>query len=295
MRLSTVILPIHRWTEGRKIWRQAEDLGFHAAYTYDHLSWRSFREHTWFGAIPTLTAAAAATERLRLGTMVTSPNFRHPVTLAKDLAAIDDISGGRLIAGVGAGGNGFDATALGGQPWTPKERADRLAEFVPLLDRLLSEPAVTSRGTYYTAEDVRMIPGGRQRPRVPMYLAATGPRGMRLTARHGQGWITYGDTRDPKGVPAEVCPKVIAEQLARLSDICASEGRKPEELERVLLQGSTLERPLDSMDAFVDYAGRYRELGITELAIHWPIPDSVFAADQAVFERIACEGLGQLG
>ncbi|MGC0415416.1 LLM class flavin-dependent oxidoreductase [Embleya sp. AB8] len=294
MLLSTVILPIYRWTEGRKVWRRAEDLGFHAAYTYDHLSWRSFREHTWFGAVPTLTAAAAVTERLRLGTMVTSPNFRHPVTLAKDLAAVDDISSGRLIAGIGAGGTGFDATALGQQPWSARERADRFAEFVPLLDRLLSEPAVTVRGTHYTAEDVRMIPGGRQRPRVPLYIAAGGPRGMRLAARHGEGWISYGDTRDPGGIAVEDCPKVIADQLARLSDVCAAEGRKPEELAKVLLQGSTRERPLDSLDAFVDYAGRYRELGITELVIHWPVPDSVFAADRAVFERIAVEGLRQL-
>ncbi|MFI6982381.1 LLM class flavin-dependent oxidoreductase [Embleya sp. NPDC050154] len=294
MRLSTVILPIHRWTEGQKVWRRAEDLGFHAAYTYDHLSWRSFREQPWFGAVPTLTAAATATERLRLGTMVTSPNFRHPVTLAKDLAAIDDISDGRLIAGIGAGGSGFDATALGQREWTPRERADRFAEFVPLLDRLLTEPAVTEQGAYYTAHDVRMIPAGRRSPRLPMYIAATGPRGMRLTARHGEGWISYGDPRDPKAVPAQDCPAVIAGQLARLSDICAEEGRKPDELEKVLLQGSTLERPLDSVDAFVDYAGRYREVGITELVLHWPVPDSVFEADPTVFERIATEGLAQL-
>ncbi|MGW1990058.1 LLM class flavin-dependent oxidoreductase [Embleya sp. NPDC001921] len=294
MRLSTVILPIHRWAEGRKVWRRAEDLGFHAAYTYDHLSWRSFRERPWFGAVPTLTAAATATERLRLGTMVTSPNFRHPVTLAKDLAAIDDISEGRLIAGIGAGGSGFDATALGQQEWTARERADRFAEFVPLLDRLLTEPAVTEQGTYYTAHDVRMIPAGRRSPRLPMYIAATGPRGMRLTARHGEGWISYGDPRDPKAVPAKDCPAVIAGQLARLSDICAEEGRKPDELEKVLLQGSTRERPLDSVDAFVDYAGRYREVGITELVLHWPVPDSVFEADPKVFERIATEGPAQL-
>ncbi len=80
MRLSTVILPIHRWSEGRAVWRRAEELGFHAAYTYDHLSWRSFREEPWFGAVPTLTAAATATERLRLGTPVTSVNPRSPIT-----------------------------------------------------------------------------------------------------------------------------------------------------------------------------------------------------------------------
>lgn len=121
LRLSTVILPVHRWHEGgRERWQRAEELGFHTAYTYDHLSWRSFRERTWFGALPTLTAAATATQRLRLGTLVTSPNFRHPVTLAKELISLDDISGGRITLGIGAGGSGFDATALGQEAWTPR-------------------------------------------------------------------------------------------------------------------------------------------------------------------------------
>jgi alkanesulfonate monooxygenase SsuD/methylene tetrahydromethanopterin reductase-like flavin-dependent oxidoreductase (luciferase family) len=81
MRLSTVILPIYRWHEqGREVWREAEKLGFHAAYTYDHLSWRTFRDKPWFGALPTLTAAAAVTERVRLGTLVTSVKPRSPIT-----------------------------------------------------------------------------------------------------------------------------------------------------------------------------------------------------------------------
>jgi alkanesulfonate monooxygenase SsuD/methylene tetrahydromethanopterin reductase-like flavin-dependent oxidoreductase (luciferase family) len=81
MRLSTVILPIHRWNEGREVWRRAEELGFHAAYTYDHLSWRSFRDEPWFGAVPTLIAAATVTQSMRLGTLVTSVNPRSPITV----------------------------------------------------------------------------------------------------------------------------------------------------------------------------------------------------------------------
>ncbi|QHC30313.1 LLM class flavin-dependent oxidoreductase [Streptomyces sp. HF10] len=81
LRLSTVILPYRRWHEGgRATWVRAEQLGFRTAYTYDHLSWRSFRDGPWFGAVPTLTAAAAATERLRLGTLVTSVKPRSPIT-----------------------------------------------------------------------------------------------------------------------------------------------------------------------------------------------------------------------
>ncbi len=80
MRLSTVILPIHRWHRGgRERWRRAEELGLHAAYTYDHLSWGAFRDGPWFGALPTLTAAAAATDRLRLGTLVTSVKPRSHI------------------------------------------------------------------------------------------------------------------------------------------------------------------------------------------------------------------------
>ncbi|MEV8392681.1 LLM class flavin-dependent oxidoreductase [Streptomyces sp. NPDC056650] len=79
MRLSTVILPVRRWGEGQKLWQRAEELGFHAAYTYDDLSWRSFRDGPWFGAITTLTAAATATESIRFGTLVTSVKASSPI------------------------------------------------------------------------------------------------------------------------------------------------------------------------------------------------------------------------
>jgi alkanesulfonate monooxygenase SsuD/methylene tetrahydromethanopterin reductase-like flavin-dependent oxidoreductase (luciferase family) len=295
MRLSTVILPIHRWNEGQEVWRRAEELGFHAAYTYDHLSWRSFRDQPWFGAVPTLTAAACATERLRLGTLVTSPNFRHPVTLAKELLTVDDISGGRLTVGIGVGGTGFDATALGQEEWTARERADRFDEFLPLLDKLLTQDATTERGAFYSAVEARNIPGCVQQPRVPFYVAATGPRGLRLAAEYGQGWVTYGDPRGPAEVPADQAPAVVGAQLAKLRAACETRGRDYATIDRMLLQGSTAERPLQSLDAFVDYAGAYQALGIDEIVIHWPVPDSVFANDLTVFEKIATEALAQLG
>jgi alkanesulfonate monooxygenase SsuD/methylene tetrahydromethanopterin reductase-like flavin-dependent oxidoreductase (luciferase family) len=296
-RLSTVILPVDRWHEGGGAkWRRAEELGFHAAYTYDHLSWRTFREGPWFGALPTLTAAATATSRLRLGTLVTSPNFRHPVTLAKELISLDDISGGRVTLGIGAGGNGFDATALGQVAWTPRERADRFGEFVPLLDRLLTEGAVTHRGTHYSAVEARNLPGCVQRPRLPFAVAATGPRGLALAARHGQGWVTTGDPKlFEEGTP-EQSLEAIRNQVGRLGAACAEVGRDVADLDKVLLTGFTPDRgrPLESVDAFVDFAGRHLEAGITEIVLHWPIADSDFAADQAVFEKIATEAPAQL-
>ncbi|MET8012430.1 LLM class flavin-dependent oxidoreductase [Streptomyces sp. NPDC005271] len=301
MRLSTVILPVRRWSEGgREQWQRAEELGFHAAYTYDHLSWRSFRDGPWFGAVPTLTAAAAATSRLRLGTLVTSPNFRHPVTLAKELISLDDVSDGRITLGIGAGGSGFDATSLlrgGEEPWTPRERADRFGEFVELLDRLLTQDVVTYEGTHYSAREVRNIPGCVQRPRLPFAVAATGPRGLRLAARHGQAWLTTGDPKLFETGTPEDSLAAIGGQIQRLGKACAEAGREVSELDKILLTGFTPdgERPLSSVDAFVDFAGRHAALGFDEIVLHWPIADSVFAADPVVFEKIATEGLAQLG
>ncbi|MCC9740429.1 LLM class flavin-dependent oxidoreductase [Streptomyces sp. MNU89] len=297
-RLSTVILPVDRWNEGgRAKWQRAEELGFHAAYTYDHLSWRSFRDGPWFGALPTLTAAATATGRLRLGTLVTSPNFRHPVTLAKELISLDDISGGRITLGIGAGGSGFDATALGRRPWTPRERADRFGEFLPLLDRLLTEGTVSQRGDFYTAEEVRNLPGCVQRPRLPFAVAATGPRGLRLAARHGRAWVTTGDPKLYETGTPQQSDEAMRRQLEGLAAACAETGRDVAELDKILLTGFTPDRarPLESLDAFVDFAGRHRDLGFTEIVVHWPIPGSDFAADQAVFEKIATEAAAQLG
>jgi alkanesulfonate monooxygenase SsuD/methylene tetrahydromethanopterin reductase-like flavin-dependent oxidoreductase (luciferase family) len=298
LRLSTVILPVDRWHEGgRAKWRRAEELGFHAAYTYDHLSWRSFRDGPWFGALPTLTAAATATDRLRLGTLVTSPNFRHPVTLAKELISLDDISGGRVTLGIGAGGNGFDAEVLGREAWTPRERADRFGEFLPLLDRLLTQDAVSHRGAHYSAEEARNIPGCVQRPRLPFAVAATGPRGLKLAARYGQAWVTTGDPKLYEEGTPEQSDAALCGQLDKLAKACADVGRDMAELDRILLTGFTPDRgrPLESVERFVDFAGRHRELGFTEIVVHWPIADSDFAADQAVFEDIATEALTRLG
>ncbi|RAJ66457.1 luciferase-like monooxygenase [Streptomyces sp. Amel2xB2] len=298
LRLSTCILPVHRWHEGgQELWQRAEELGFHTGFTYDHLSWRvPFRDGAWFGAVPTLTAAAVATERLRLGTLVTSPNFRHPVTLAKELISLDDISGGRITLGIGAGGNGFDATVLGQEAWTPRERADRFGEFVPLLDRLLTEGSVSHRGDFYSAEEARNIPGCLQGPRLPFAVAATGPRGLRLAARYGQAWVTTGDPKLSDGGTAGQSEAALAGQVQKLIAACEAEGRQAEDLDKVLLTGFTPEGSsvLGSVDRFVDFAGRHRALGFNEIVVHWPIADTHFAADGKVFEAIATEVSGQL-
>lgn len=291
MKLSTVILPLEGWATSKEKWRRAEALGFHAAYTYDHLSWQRLENRPWYGAVPTLVGASLETLRLKVGTLVTSPNFRHPVPLAKDLLSLDDISEGRLIVGLGAGGIGNDATVLGHDGWTASERADRFEEFVALLDTLLREPITNRRGDFYAASNARMLPGTVQQPRPPFIVAATRPRGMDLTARFAQSWVTTGQSRDDDAT----CEQNVTRQLQFLRAALERHGRHEGDVATVLLDGLNNERPLVSLGAFVDWAGRYRALGITELVIQWPEPDSPFDCSLATFEEIAIEGLRQLG
>jgi alkanesulfonate monooxygenase SsuD/methylene tetrahydromethanopterin reductase-like flavin-dependent oxidoreductase (luciferase family) len=285
MRLGVVILPELRREVLGPVWRRAEALGFDHAWTYDHLAWRALRDSTWFAAVPTLAAAALATRRIRLGPLVASPNFRHPVSFARELIALDDLSGGRLVLGIGAGGSGWDARILGQAPWSPRERAERFEEFVTLTDRLLREPATSYAGRYYSAHEARSHPGCVQQPRVPFAVAATGPRGMRLAAQYGETWVTTGD-RQREGLGAVEGARVIAAQGARLGEACAVAGRDPSTLARMVLTGAGLAAGLDSVESFRETLGRYAEAGVTDLVVHWPRAAEPFAGSRARFERV---------
>ena len=242
----------------------------------------------WFGAIPTLTAAAFATEHIRLGPLVASPNFRHPVPFAKELISLDDISGGRLTFGIGSGGVGWDATVLGQEAWSPRERADRFAEFVDLTDRLLREPETSYAGRFYSADDARTYPGCVQQPRIPFAVAATGPRAMKLAATYADTWVTTGD-RDAEAALREraKAPHVVraADGHARRS-VRARSAAIPASLDRLVLTGISLDSGLASAGAFDETLGRYAAIGVTDFVVHWPRPSDPFAGDATAFERI---------
>jgi alkanesulfonate monooxygenase SsuD/methylene tetrahydromethanopterin reductase-like flavin-dependent oxidoreductase (luciferase family) len=281
-----VILPELRVDEAQRTWRLAEDLGFAHAWTYDHLAWRSLRESTWFAAVPTLAVAALATSRIRIGTLVASPNFRHPVPFARELIALDDVSRGRLTLGIGAGGTGFDASVLGHAPWSARERADRFVEFVELLDLLLRQRVTSYTGRYYAADAARSHPGCVQRPRIPFAVAATGARGMRLAATYGDAWVTTGDRRDDGALDAAAGARVVHEQIARLEDTCRAAGRDPASLARIVLTGSRLAPGLGSREELEETLGRYAEIGVTDLVVHWPRANEPYCGDVRHFERL---------
>jgi alkanesulfonate monooxygenase SsuD/methylene tetrahydromethanopterin reductase-like flavin-dependent oxidoreductase (luciferase family) len=285
LRVGVVILPDLSWSAARPLWVRAEALGFAHAWTYDHLTWRGHRDKTWFAAVPMLTAAAAVTERVQLGPLVASPNFRHPLTLAKELIALDDISNGRVILGVGAGGTGWDATMLGHDPWSTEERTDRFEEFVALTDRLLREPAVTATGRFYPVTEARTFPGCRQQPRLPLAVAATGRRGMIVAARHADMWVTTGP-RETDLVTTGAGVAAVREQIERLEIACGEQHRDPSTIDRLVLTGVPLDDGLQSPESFLDTANRYAAAGVTDLVVHWPRTDEPYAGDSELFERI---------
>jgi alkanesulfonate monooxygenase SsuD/methylene tetrahydromethanopterin reductase-like flavin-dependent oxidoreductase (luciferase family) len=287
IRHGVVILPELRWTETVRRWRRAESLGFDHAWTFDHLMWRWLRESTWFSAVPTLTAAAAVTTRIRLGTMVASPNLRHPLTFAKEVMTLDDISGGRVICGMGAGANGFDAEVFGADPPSLRVRTDRFAEFVELMDLLLRQEETSYAGRHYQARAARMHPGCVQRPRVPFAVAASGRRGMALAASTGEAWVTVGKPGTFEPGRFDQLASVLEEQVARLEDACAAAGRDPATIDRIVLAGAQIGGVLESRDSFADAEGMFANLGFTDMIVFWPRPTFPFQGRESVLDDIA--------
>ena len=288
MRHGIVILPQDRWPEARRKWRLAEELGFDHAWTYDHLSWRSLAGEPWGATIPTLTAAAAATTRIRLGTFVASPNFRHPVPFAKELSTVDDVAGGRLLLGVGSGGTGFDAFVLGQPEYTPRQRHERFAEFVERLDTLLRFEAdhsggISFAGDWFDAVGARMVGTPAQTPRLPFVVAANGPKGLALAARFGQGWVTTG----PEGASGEDWWRGVSSLAGRLDDAADAAGRDPRGIDRYLSLDSEDAYSLSSVGAFENMSGRPAELGFTDVISHWPRRHGLYAGSEDVLVAAA--------
>jgi alkanesulfonate monooxygenase SsuD/methylene tetrahydromethanopterin reductase-like flavin-dependent oxidoreductase (luciferase family) len=287
VRVGLVILPSDRWREARRQWEWADDVGFATAWTYDHIRWSGMPDGPWHAAVPVLAAAAAVTRRVRLGTLVATPNFRHPVTLARDVLALDDVSGGRFDLGVGPGSEGPDATALGQEPWSSAERMERFVEFLRILRAVLDGgdgTRTTIKSQHYAAADTPSTPGALQSP-FPLTIAAGGPRGLRLAVEFGQSWVTIGPTSHEPRTPESIL-RAVRRQCALLDAACDEGGRNATTLRKVLLW-TPAETILTSMDQFGELAAPYEELGFDEFVLHHPAQTGPYGGSVPVFEQIA--------
>lgn len=182
--------------------RRAESIGFSAVVMPDHLGAR-------YSPIPFLATVAAATERLRVGAFVFNNNLRHPAILARDLATIDQLSGGRVEIGIGAGWNSPEHDAIG-IPFEPVgTRVAKLTEAVQVLKGCFRDEAFSFDGTHYTITGHDARPKPVQRPHPPFFIGGGGKRLLTLAAREAQiVGLSPRLMKDGNGLPTTVASSI---------------------------------------------------------------------------------------
>src|SRR5829696_7364200 len=265
-----------RWHELRAFAGRAETLGFDSLWIPDHLLFR------WQGeAGPTqgvweawsmLAALAAITERVELGTLVLCTAFRNPALVAKMADTVDEISGGRLILGLGAGYHEPEFAAFG---YPYDHRISRFEEALTIITTLQREGEIDFTGSYYQARDCELRPRG-PRPSGPPILVAggvpAGPRMLRLGAERANlwnDWLVWGRS----------WPDAVPPLRQRLDEACAAVGRDPASLERTVTirvssggeesgDGSTKEQPLSGTpEALAEAFRGFAREGISHLQL----------------------------
>jgi alkanesulfonate monooxygenase SsuD/methylene tetrahydromethanopterin reductase-like flavin-dependent oxidoreductase (luciferase family) len=226
------------WPEYLAMARAAEEVGFDSVWVGDHLLYRADGREArgpW-DAWSILAAIAASTERVRLGPLVACTAFAAPGLLARKAAAVQEISGGRLVLGLGAGWNEIEFRAFG-VPFD--HRASRFAESFEIIRRLLAGERVTYEGRFECVRDAVLLPRPAAAP--PLMIGSTGERLLRIALPHADAWNIwydlYGNT-----------PEGFAEENARVSRLVRDAGRRPSDVLRsatvfVTLEGGGRDRP----------------------------------------------------
>jgi alkanesulfonate monooxygenase SsuD/methylene tetrahydromethanopterin reductase-like flavin-dependent oxidoreductase (luciferase family) len=163
--------------------RHAEALGFDLVTVMDHLpgarpSFETWTEMTW---------AAAATERILVGSNVLGMPYRHPAVTAKMAETLHRLSGGRLVLGIGGGGSNAEFAAFGLAVRQPKEKVDAFEEGVEIIRRLWAGGPVTLEGRHSSVRDAEISP--LPEPPIPLWFGVYGPRSLRLAGRQADGWL----------------------------------------------------------------------------------------------------------
>ncbi|MBV8982473.1 MAG: LLM class flavin-dependent oxidoreductase [Acidimicrobiia bacterium] len=278
-------------------WAQrAEQLGFGSVWLADHLFWDLARyggsDDTYdvYDPFAGLAAIGRLTTQVRLGVLVASVPLRPPSVLAKTFATLDTLSGGRLIAGLGAGNYApeLDAAGVGLEP--PRTRLERLEEAIDVLDGLFAGGPFTYHGRHYRTQNARCLPRPVQRPRPPIWIGGKGDRLLDLCARRADGWNTvwtwtFDDYKERLGVLDRACdragrdPDTITRSVGLYTLVGEDEGdlrRRFEQLrERTpagLLGATTLEewrigRLVGTVDEVGEQLARWRDLGVHSLVV----------------------------
>jgi alkanesulfonate monooxygenase SsuD/methylene tetrahydromethanopterin reductase-like flavin-dependent oxidoreductase (luciferase family) len=229
-----------RWADLLAMAKLAEDVGFDSIWVSDHLIFR-FGDKEPQGiweCWSLLSAFAAVTTRVEIGPLVSCTSFRNPALLAKIADTVDEISGGRLILGLGAGWHEPEYAAFG---YPFDHRVGRFAEALQIIVPLLRTGQVDFAGTYYQARDCELRPRGPRHAGPPIMIGTTGARMMRLTAEYADIWNAW----------ALNAPEEVTAAQAKVDAACVEMGREP----------ATLQRSCSILVDLPGRAGRPREDG----------------------------------
>ena len=216
-----------RWSEMRDIATLAEDVGFDSLWVVDHFLYQLEADSDPIGlweCWSLISALASCTNKVELGTLVLGMGFRNPALLAKMADTVDEISGGRLILGVGAGYHELEYTAFG-YPYDKKY--SRFKEAIQIVHSLLKTGKVDFDGTYYSARQCELKPRGPRAEGPPIMIGTRRPKMLKLAIQYADIWNVYWD--DTANSPAG------AARMRELVDAaCAEGGRDPATLERTV-------------------------------------------------------------
>ena len=243
------------WQELLDRTRLAERSGFDGAWLFDHFfPLYGDRNGPCLEGWTLLSALAAATTRIRLGTLVTGITYRPPALLATEAVTIDHVSNGRLEIGLGAAWNAREHRALGFDFPPTGERLRRLEEGIQVLKLLMTRDGATFEGRYYRIHDASYNPRPIQRPHPPIWVGGSGERmTIPMTGRHADAWHAQG-------------PIASYQRKLRILDEAAEQaGRDPRQILRAA--SLSLSQPWDAVRADAE---RLRQLGFSYLVVGWP-------------------------
>jgi alkanesulfonate monooxygenase len=307
-----------RWQTVCNWARRAEALGFGSVWLADHLFWDVAKyggpDETFdvYDPLSGLAAVARLTTDVRLGILVASVPLRPPSVLAKALSTLDVISGGRLVAGLGAGNYEpeLDAAGVGLEP--PRNRLERLEEAIDILDGLFAGAPFSYEGRHYRTAGARCLPRPVQRPRPPIWLGGKGDRLLDLCARRADGWNTvwvwtHDDYRRRLEVLDRACERAGRDpaMVTRSVGLYTLVGENQADLERrfAQLQRRTLPGVLDgvsldewrigrlvgTIDEVAEQLDRWRGLGVGSLVVSLAaVPFSIVDDDAVDLVAKAC-------
>jgi alkanesulfonate monooxygenase SsuD/methylene tetrahydromethanopterin reductase-like flavin-dependent oxidoreductase (luciferase family) len=257
-----------------------EDRGFDLVVVPDHLFGLLDPQAPFFDAWVRLAAITQATQRVRIGPLVTNLSWRNPVLVAKHAIALDRLSGGRLELGVGCGATA-DQSMIGTGEMPAHERVSRLDEGLDVLDRLLRGETLPFDGQFTRYDRAEVAPGCAQEPRPPLLVAAGGRRTMSVAARRADIWNCATDGGDlDSSLPA------IAGRVRLLDAVCTEEGRDPSTLRRSLLIWPVGIDPWANDHALIDLVEMFVPLGFSDFVVLSPSHDRRDVLDHVTNEVI---------